>query len=232
MAGHLHTKPFINWFSLGFPIVSKSFGIESQYEKSKVVTIVHAPSHKGIKGTELIESVVQELKSEGYNFEYVQLANVPNHEVRSFLAKADIVVDQLWSDTPLAGLACEAASAGCCVIVGGEEWSYFEESLVPIPPSLRVHSSTLKKSLIKCLEEPKFRQRVAKDLQSFARNEWSSKAVAAKYISLFESGNLVGGWVDPSDCIFFGGCGAPKHYFKAIMKRMGANQVGRPNKPS
>lgn len=57
--------------------------------------IVHAPSNPAVKGTLYLEKALEQLKSEGYDFEYVRLVGMPFEQVQKEFKKADVIVDQL-----------------------------------------------------------------------------------------------------------------------------------------
>lgn len=59
------------------------------------VRIVHAPNHRGFKGTEFIIAAVERLKKEGLKVELKLLENVSNDEVREIMRESDILAEQL-----------------------------------------------------------------------------------------------------------------------------------------
>ncbi|HEV7565359.1 MAG TPA: hypothetical protein VGO31_05310 [Microbacteriaceae bacterium] len=63
--------------------------------RNGVVTVFHAPNHRGAKGTEEIEAAVAQLRREGLNIVVVPETRVPNREIRELLARADIHADQI-----------------------------------------------------------------------------------------------------------------------------------------
>ena len=69
----------------------------SNIKKSKTeVVVVHAPNHRGFKGTEIIVKAVNELIQEGLNIKFVLLEGIENNKIASFLSQeADILIDQI-----------------------------------------------------------------------------------------------------------------------------------------
>jgi len=57
--------------------------------------VIHAPSHRGAKGTAHILEAVDRLKAEGVAFEFVLVEKLSNTEARKLYERADLVVDQL-----------------------------------------------------------------------------------------------------------------------------------------
>lgn len=73
--------------------------------------VLHAPSHRGAKGTRYIVEAISRLKSEGVPLEFVLVENLSNADARKLYERADLVVDQLlvgW----YGGFAVEAMALG------------------------------------------------------------------------------------------------------------------------
>jgi hypothetical protein len=93
-----------------------------------VPIIVHAPSDKGVKGTDEILQTLERLKVEGVAFEMRLLDGVSNQQVLSELADADVVIDQLH--LPVHGkLGVEAMASGCTLVTCNRE------EYEPFPPN-------------------------------------------------------------------------------------------------
>jgi len=77
--------------------------------------VVHAPSHRGIKGTRFVLDAVSRLRAEGAAFDFVLIEGMKNEEARRIYEKADILIDQLlvgW----YGGIAVEFMALGKAVI--------------------------------------------------------------------------------------------------------------------
>lgn len=82
--------------------------------EGRLPRVVHVPSHRQVKGTELVEPAVVELARRGL-VEYVPLHDVPWSDMPGVIASADIVLDQF----ALGGYgvaAVEAMAAGRAVV--------------------------------------------------------------------------------------------------------------------
>jgi glycosyltransferase involved in cell wall biosynthesis len=77
--------------------------------------VIHAPSHRGVKGTAYILEAVNRLKTEGVAFEFVLVEKLSNAEARKLYERADLVVDQLLAGW-YGGFAVEAMALGKPVI--------------------------------------------------------------------------------------------------------------------
>ena len=56
---------------------------------------MHAPSHRGVKGTERVVEAVEQLRGEGIPLELELVEGRPHAEARKAYERADILVDQL-----------------------------------------------------------------------------------------------------------------------------------------
>ena len=93
--------------------------------------IVHAPTHRGIKGTDLVIEAIAQLQAEGVALEFVLVEGLTQQEARQIYQGADLLIDQLlvgW----YGGLAVEFMALGKPVIC------YIrEDDLKFIPPAMR-----------------------------------------------------------------------------------------------
>jgi hypothetical protein len=84
------------------------------------VTIVHAPNHRGVKGTEFILAALEALERKGYAIELVLLERRPNEEVLEAMRRADICVDHcIGSGWGL--FSVEAMGSGATVLANLED---------------------------------------------------------------------------------------------------------------
>lgn len=57
--------------------------------------VIHAPSHRGVKGSGYVIAAVERLQREGVSFDFTLVENLSNKEARRLYATADLAVDQL-----------------------------------------------------------------------------------------------------------------------------------------
>jgi len=77
--------------------------------------IVHAPSHRAVKGTEHLERALERLRTLGLHFDYIRIENMSHDEATTAYRSADLIVDQLCLGAH--GIfACEAMALGKPVI--------------------------------------------------------------------------------------------------------------------
>jgi glycosyltransferase involved in cell wall biosynthesis len=88
------------------------------------VVVVHAPNHRGAKGTDHLIVACDELRREGLQVELRLLEGVPNVEVRRAMAAADVVAEQFLLGYALT--AMEAMSLGKPVMSNLSEPGYYD----------------------------------------------------------------------------------------------------------
>jgi hypothetical protein len=79
------------------------------------IRVLHAPSHRGTKGTRFVLDAVSVLKKEGLFFEFVLVENLSHAEAMEAYASADVLIDQLlvgW----FGGLSAELMALGKVVV--------------------------------------------------------------------------------------------------------------------
>lgn len=148
-----------------------------------VPLIVHAPSHKGIKGTQYVEEAISHLKRK-YRFRFLLLHEMTNHQVKEALEQADIVVDQL-----LLGVhgifALEAMASGKPVIC------YIRDDLLdeypPDFPIVNANPDTIESELERLLANPQLRTEIGKKSRRYVERHHDSRVVAQKLIELYKS---------------------------------------------
>ena len=146
--------------------------------------VVHAPSNEAFKGTSYILKAVEQLKSEGYDFDFRLFRNMSNAKVRETLSSADIAVDQLFVFS--AGMfALEAMAAGCAVLGGNApEFSGFPKEL----PIIHSNPDNLYQNLKMLLEKPDLRHELGEQGRKYVEKYHDHRKIADDYIRLIIKG--------------------------------------------
>ena len=88
--------------------------------RSAPVRVMHAPNHRGVKGTEFLVAAVDTLRAEGLDVELVLLKGRPNEEVRRLMREVDVLADQFIL-TGYGLAAVEAMASGLPVMCNLED---------------------------------------------------------------------------------------------------------------
>lgn len=151
--------------------------------------VVHAPSKSAVKGTALIEPIVQALHEEGV-IDYRPLSGVPHADMPAVLRDADVVLDQFVLGS-YGVAACEAMAAGAVVIghVAPEVRDRVQSSTGRELPLVEATPETLEQVLRRLAEASEERSRLAEAGRVFVR---------AVHDGRLSANILVGAWIDPS----------------------------------
>jgi len=153
----------------------------------EVPLVVHAPSNRGVKGTEFVLETIRKLKGEGLLFEFQLLEKTPNAVVRKLLADADIVVDQLFSQT-VAGFALESLATGNVVLA---RYSPDYARVPPDCPVVNVTVETLPGALRRFILDGDLRRQSAYAGRGYVEKYHSHVKVAQQILDWLEPGGIL-----------------------------------------
>lgn len=226
---HFVERLFINTFAIGLPFLPKSgladSSLSAEYsgdDASRPIRILHSPSHPAAKGTPQIIQSIRNLQDKGYNIEFVLIHGKPNSEVLEEIFRCDFVVDQIYSDTPMAGFATEAAWFGKPAVVGGYGLDRLR-SFVPEgmwPPSLTCHPDGIERAIEFLITHPDVRIRLGKEAQRFVQEKWSAVEVARRYLRIIEGDIPDEWWFNPRQARYLEGFGLPVERTRKIIRAM------------
>jgi glycosyltransferase involved in cell wall biosynthesis len=225
-SSHFHEKKFIAWLNVGIPALTEtelSTGtIQPPIDSTNSITvrIVHAPSRPEQKGTSIIREIIEKIRGEGhFNIEFIEMIGRKNQEVLTELSRCDFVIDELYSDTPMASLAAEAAFFGKPSVVGG----YINSADLGvnariIPPSEFVHPKDTEKAIRKLISDRPYREDLGKKAQEFVKNSWASQKIAERFLLLIE-GTIPEEWFySPQNINYLYGWGLPEEKIQPLIK--------------
>ena len=210
------SSQFINSLAIGLPlqiqkVEKKNKPRISFHNKTKpnTVKILHAPSNPAAKGSALIVRAIKNLKTKGYLIDFKLLTKKEYSEVIEELQFCDFVIDQLYSDAPMAAFAAEAASFGKPAIVGGYELEKLAGCISSdaLPPSKLIHPSEIESSIEELINDTQQREHLGKCAQTFIEDNWTPVKVAERYFKLIDMKFPQSWWVEPLNCTFFKGAG-------------------------
>lgn len=126
--------------------------------------ILHAPSHRMVKGTDLILAALEELKADGHEFELLLVEGMSNAQAREVYTKADVLADQLFAGW-YGGLAVELMALGKPVLayIREEDLGFIDPEMREELPIVQATPQSVKDVLRGVLETPR------KDLVALGR---------------------------------------------------------------
>jgi hypothetical protein len=228
-------NPMINFFCVGIPCnwpnaretIKKSENSVQKASNMPSVRILHSPSHPAAKGSPIIIRAIENLKNKGFNIDFVLIHGQPHSAVLREIELCDFVVDQLYSDTPMAGFATEAAWYGKPAVVGGYGFNNLKKFVPPEqwPPSKICHPSDIEQAIEDMIVDIEGRKHLGTKAQRFVMNQWSAVKVAERYLRLINNDIPKEWWLNPSDVIYLEGAGQTEGQTKENIREM-VNQFG------
>ena len=149
---------------------------------SKKITVIHAPTHRVVKGTKHILKAVKLLKKEKYKFNFVLIEKKPHQEALEMFKKADIIIDDVLQG-PYGILATE------CMALGKPVLCHIHPKQSIFYPNLPVISSNpdnIYLNLKDLLEHPKKRERLGALGRKYVEENHDSLKIAKQLIKLYK----------------------------------------------
>ena len=205
-------KPFVSGSFLGFPFLQASDAqpATKNLAANDTIRILHCPTRPLEKGTPIIEKLIDKLKKQGFNIELIVIVGQSYATVQENIQQCHFVIDEVYSDLPMAGLSTEAAYWGKPTVVSGYYATCLEMGNLlyeEIPPTLFIHPEELESAVIKMIVDRQYREELGKQAREYVRTRYSLEQVAANYQKLIE-GEIPKEWIaDPLKAKYFHGWG-------------------------
>lgn len=236
-SGQFLTRPFIDWFAIGMPGPSRRESLDPPPEDElrsgrgldsvspQAVRVLHAPSDREAKGTREILKALERL---GPVVDVEVISGRPHLEVMDGLRRADLVVDELYSDSPLAGLSSEAAALGVPTVTFGYASDFLRPFLMRrnIPEAHYADPGRLEEQLHRAVVDTSWRKQVGADCRDFVRNEWSASSVAQRLERVITNDIPTDWWVEPMQVDYIWGAGTDAEHCLAAWTSL-IHQGGR-----
>lgn len=144
--------------------------------------VVHAPTNRKVKGTELIEKAITALKTEGMEFEYRRLEGLSHQQCVDALQDADIVVDQVIVGG-MGSLSFESLLMGktLCVYVIDEICQMLGGDL----PIINTPPDKIQESLRTALADEGLRKKFAREGPRFVREYLQPAEILVETLRLY-----------------------------------------------
>jgi len=224
LSAHFHQKPIAILQLLGVPPPAHDRRMVQLPDRNRgPLRLLHAPSRPKVKGSDAIRAAVRNLKMKGYDLELIELIGMPNSEVLKELSHCDFVVDELYSDTRLAGLSTEAATFDKPTIVGGyAEDGYFGVPGVlekeDFPPILYCAPDKIEEAMEKFITDEACRSELGERAKRFVEERWTPVEVARRYLRLIEGTAPASWFYDPSRIRYLHGYGLSEARLKTVLR--------------
>jgi hypothetical protein len=235
LSTHLHHRPVVVFQKLGIPV--RDVPPAPPPSPSREVVVVHAPSDPEGKGTERIRAIIAALRDQGTSVRLEEIQGRPNAEVLTAIASADMVVDQLYSDTHLASLGVEAACLGRPTVVGTYDAAELSRILGEDAQAAVVcHPDEVADVVRSLCIDARARLARGEAAHNFVARQWQRRAIAERMLRLVR-GDVPDSWLfDPHDLRAFHGVGldadALRRRVAAVVRYGGPRALLMDDKPA
>lgn len=220
-SAQFHRRPYLDFATMGFPSPARtgSSGAERHREPGGVVKVLHAPSRPAQKGTALIRDAVTQLQAEGIRIDYHELTGASNAEVLQRIQESDLVIDELYSDTAIAGLGSEAAALGVACLVCGYAADWIEQATarIGLPGEHYCAPEEFPSRLRQLVLDPQRRTAAAAGQHAFVAGYWSVEKVARRYQRVLQGDLEADWWQQPGQCRYVYGWGVPSNRLRNFL---------------
>lgn len=217
--------------------LSSFAGKNRNTDENNTLRILHAPSDPALKGSNIIRGIVQNMKAEGYAFDYIELNNVSNERVITELLNSDIIIDETYSDNYGGVFALEGLTAFKIVLVGGYALEHLN-AFVPEwarMPTLYNHPNNMEKALKALFKDRRFRAEQRDAARDYIENIAAPACAADRLIRLSQGDAPECWFFNPSDITYCGGATSPLEdvhgMIRKIVEKKGAAALLLADKP-
>ena len=116
--------------------------------------LLHAPTHRGVKGTGRILEVVEQLRAKGVDFDFELVEGLTHAEARARYERADLLIDQLYAGW-YGGLAVELMALGKPVVcyLRDRDFRFLPEGMTEELPVIQATADNLASVLKEWLQK-------------------------------------------------------------------------------
>lgn len=155
------------------------------------VKIVHSPTNRKFKGTDLILRVIKEVKKER-KIEFILLEKLPREKVLKIKASCDICIDQVggkFGGTGYGKSGLESLAMGIPTITNMTE--EYQEFLGDHPFVVANNENELKEKLIELIDSKNLRESIGKKSIEWVRKVHSYKSVNDQLMKLYQTHGIL-----------------------------------------
>lgn len=183
----------------GSHIVRRSINLEDfslpPDPKNEVPLVIHAPSRRTVKGTDYVLEAVEQLRSEGVQFNFELIENLAHDDAKQLYRKADIVIDQLrigWFGV----FALEAMALGKCVLAYVR--ADLRSSLGDAPPLIVTTPDEIVEDLRIAIEDAELRVSVGTRGRAYVEKHHDASKIAKELLDLYQDPRVRDSSIDVS----------------------------------
>lgn len=181
---------FVPYCHIDLPVVPKDLNLTIR----RTLHILHAPSHQSAKGTQVLRTVISNLKVRGYQIDLTIIDHISHEEIGRHLDNCDLLIDQLYAGW-YGGIGVEAMSRGTAVMtyLRDTDFDILQKEMLQSLPVISVTTDTLESQILKFIALSK-EERIAlrKKCIEYAHEWHSPTEIARTYSEMYQNKGQVG----------------------------------------
>ncbi|WP_051569316.1 glycosyltransferase [Alkaliphilus transvaalensis] len=150
---------------------------------TKKPTIVHAPTDRAFKGSDIIEETLEKLKADKISFDYISIEGKSHKDALKYYRKADIVIDQILCGS-YGNVSVEAMAMGkpvICYIRPDLEKMYGDKM-----PIISANPDNLYQKLKALITEPEERFSLGKKGRAYVEEHHEGSRIIKDLIKIYQ----------------------------------------------
>jgi len=204
---HLETLPrwdllTIHYYPIDTDVWTPVHGDSGHDGTDGPVSVVHAPNHRAMKGTDALIRACDELHADGLQVDLRLLERVPNSEVRAAMDRADLIAEEFLLGYGLTAMEGMSLSKPVLSNLGVE--GYYEvfhrQTRLGDCPIVSATPETLSQQLRRLVADPALRRRLGQEGREFMLREHSYAAMQALWEAIYAR-VWHGEHVEPADLV-------------------------------
>ncbi len=159
--------------------------IRENASQRKKPLVVHSPSKSALKGTKYVTAAVEELREEGFDFDFRLMEKLPYEQALELYEDADILIGQMFS--PQGGKQEREALAAGCVVLSSFKKEYIfskekfntedDDNWVTKCPIVDVRPDSLADVLRKIVPDVELREKIARKGRPYVEEYHKAEAI-------------------------------------------------------
>ncbi|MHA1983350.1 MAG: glycosyltransferase [Candidatus Hodarchaeales archaeon] len=152
-------------------------------KENKKPLIIHAPTNREVKGTSHVLSSIERLRKEGYEFEFLLLEKVPHLKLMKICNKADIIVDELLSESyGILAIECMAMGKPVITRIDPAFRKYYQEM-----PLIDSNPEKIYSDIRFLIENPNKRYELGLKSRDFVEKIHNSPRIALQLLKIYNN---------------------------------------------
>jgi glycosyltransferase involved in cell wall biosynthesis len=151
--------------------------------KNEHIIIVHAPTDREKKGTKYVLAVIERLKAEKYNIDFILVEHKTHDEALEIYKNSDIVIDQIVLESHgILAMECMALGKPVLCRIDDEFIKYYNDI-----PLVNTNPDNIYENLKLLIENPDLRKSLGEKGRKYVEEVHDSKKIARQLIDIYNA---------------------------------------------